>query len=320
MIQQQVMVAITAFYHFVPLSPEQIDAVMAQLTSLGPDLAVRGLVLVAPEGINGTVCMPPDNMPKWKAAVKEIVFGRDVIFKDATADDYVFPRYKVDLRTEIVTADMPGVFPTTTRNNHLTPREWHETILNDPNVVVIDTRNDYEVKIGKFKGAVDPNLDVFTEWPKYVEENPLDKDTKVLMYCTGGIRCEKAIFAMQERGYSNVWQLEGGILKYFEEFPDGGAFEGECFVFDDRIAVTPDLKPTQRWGRCPHCGDPAAVPTECPYCGENAVICDACEVLIANGESHRRACSRNCATHVKRGTTPRIKRKPAEQVTDTTAC
>jgi len=318
MIQQQVMVAITAFYHFVPLTAEQIDAVVTRLNELGPELAVRGLVLVAPEGINGTVCMPPDNMSAWKAAVREIVFERDVIFKDATANDYVFPRYKVDIRTEIVTADMPGVFPTTTRNNHLTPQEWHETIVNDPNVVVIDTRNDYEVKIGKFKGAVDPNLDVFTEWPQYVEDNPLDKDTKVLMYCTGGIRCEKAIFAMQERGYSNVWQLEGGILKYFEEFPDGGVFEGECFVFDDRIAVTPDLKPTERWGRCPHCGDPADIPTECPYCGEHAVICDTCEALIANGETHRRACSRNCATHVKRGTTPRKRRTDSTPAVDST--
>ena len=150
MIQQRVMVAITAFYHFVPLTSEQIDAVIAQLNELGPELAVRGLVLVAPEGINGTVCMPPDNMDAWKAAIGEIVFGRDVIFKDATANDYVFPRYKVDIRTEIVTADMPGIFPTTTKNNHLTPQEWHETIVNDPNVVVIYSRNDYEVKIGKF--------------------------------------------------------------------------------------------------------------------------------------------------------------------------
>ena len=125
MIQQRVMVAITAFYHFVPLTSEQVDAVITQLNILGPELAVRGLVLVAPEGINGTVCMPPDNMDAWKAAIGEIVFGRDVIFKDATANDYVFPRYKVDGRTEIVTADMPGVFPTTSRNNHLTAQEWH---------------------------------------------------------------------------------------------------------------------------------------------------------------------------------------------------
>ena len=178
MIQQRVMVAITAFYHFVPLTSEQIDAVITQLNILGPELAVRGLVLVAPEGINGTVCMPPDNMDAWKAAIGEIVFGRDVIFKDATANDYVFPRYKVDGRTEIVTADMPGVFPTTSRNNHLTAQEWHETILSEPNVVVIDTRNDYEVKIGKFKGAVDPNLEIFTEWPQYVEDNPLDRTPK----------------------------------------------------------------------------------------------------------------------------------------------
>ncbi|MFZ4783535.1 MAG: rhodanese-like domain-containing protein, partial [Armatimonadaceae bacterium] len=154
------------------------------------------------------------------------------------------------------------------------------------------------------------------EWPQYVEDNPLDKDTKVLMYCTGGIRCEKAIFAMQERGYSNVWQLEGGILKYFEEFPDGGVFEGECFVFDDRIAVTPDLKPTERWGRCPHCGDPASIPTECPYCFEHAVICDSCQALITAGETHRKACSRNCATHVKRGTTPRRKPKAVTPTVD----
>jgi UPF0176 protein len=313
------MVAITAFYQFVPLTAAQVDAVITQLNILGPELAVRGLVLVAPEGINGTVCMPPENMDVWKAVIRGIVFGRDVIFKDATANDYVFPRYKVDGRTEIVTADMPGVFPTTSRNNHLTAQEWHETILSDPKVVVIDTRNDYEVKIGKFQGAVDPNLEIFTEWPQYVEDNPLDKDTKVLMYCTGGIRCEKAIFAMQERGYSNVWQLEGGILKYFEEFPSGGVFEGECFVFDDRIAVTPDLKPTERWGRCPHCGDPASIPTECPYCFEHAVICDTCQALITAGETHRKACSRNCATHVKRGTTPRRRPKAIKSAADNTS-
>ena len=301
------MVSITAFYHFVPLTEEQVSSILASLNALGPALEVRGLVLLATEGINGTVCMPPENMLTWKAAIRNAVMGRDVIFKDATALQHVFPRFKIDVRPEIVTADMPGIFPTEPTNNHLTAQEWHETILNDPAVVVIDTRNDYEVKIGKFRGAVNPDMNVFTEWPEYVETTGLAKDAKVLMYCTGGIRCEKAIFAMQDRGYTNVWQLEGGILKYFEAFPDGGIYDGECFVFDDRIAVTSELKPTTQYGRCPHCGDPATVPTECPYCFTAALICDDCKSLTEQGDRQRLACSRNCATHVTRGTTPRIR-------------
>jgi predicted sulfurtransferase len=183
--------------------------------------------------------------------------------------------------------------------------------------VLYDTRNDYEVKLGTFKGAVVAGIDSFRDFPAAVAKLPAEmKKAEIVSFCTGGIRCEKAAPFMEREGFEHVWQLEGGILKYFEEFPDGGVFEGECFVFDDRIAVTPDLKPTERWGRCPHCGDPASIPTECPYCFENAVICDTCQALITAGETHRKACSRNCATHVKRGTTPRRKPKAVTPTVD----
>jgi UPF0176 protein len=194
----------------------------------------------------------------------------------------------------------------------VSPAEWDRLLRTDPNVVLVDTRNDYEVAIGRFRGAVDPGLETFHGWDDWVENHPVPPGAKVLIYCTGGIRCEKAILSLQERGVDDVWQLDGGILRYLEEFPDGGMFDGECFVFDERVAVDNHLAPTVRWVKCPHCGDPAeagSVAGACPYCGVDAVVCDGCRALARTGESaDRGACSRNCAYHVRRGTTPRWKK------------
>jgi UPF0176 protein len=171
--------------------------------------------------------------------------------------------------------------------------------MQDPEVVVLDTRNDYEVDIGKFKNARDFRTKEFQEFPESLKQSDIHPDQKVLIYCTGGIRCEKAILAMEEQGYKNVYQLDGGILNYLKEYPDG-AFDGECFVFDYRVAVDSRLEPSQQYTLCPHCGQPAGGPViQCEQCGRDEVICSSC---TASGEA---TCSKNCSHHRKIGSKSR---------------
>lgn len=306
------MVAVVAFYHFAPLGPEAVDALVLRFEETFAATNAKGLVLVAPEGFNGTVSVAPEFLETWKSLVSSLAAPCAVDFKVSEAPRHVFARAKVDRRREIVAAGRPGVFPAASENHHLDPAEWDRILRTETDVVVVDTRNDYEVRIGKFRGAVDPGLESFSAWDDWVAAHPMGPDTKVLMYCTGGIRCEKAILSLQERGVDNVWQLRGGILGYLARFPEGGLFDGECFVFDERVAVDHRLAPTDRWCKCPHCGDPAersAVGT-CPYCAGPATVCDACRAA-ATDAPERSACSRNCAHHVRLGSAPRTGRTPS---------
>lgn len=290
----------TTFYLFVALSAERIDTLKMELETLGERLALQGLVLLAPEGINATVSGSESNLTAFKVHLTErIPELAPLTFKDSWAETAPFRRFKIDLRSEIVAADMPGIYPQSPQNHHLSPEEWHAVLESEPDVLVLDTRNDYETRIGKFKNALDPNLKTFGEFPQFVDESGIPKTQKVLMYCTGGIRCEKAILTMQERGYENVYQLQGGILKYFETFPDGGAYEGECFLFDHRVAVDSHLRPSQKYSLCPHCGDPADQSITCVYCGGSASVCERCQAL---DDGRAQACTKNCAYHVQRGT------------------
>lgn len=155
---------------------------------------------------------------------------------------------------------------------------------------MIDTRNWYETKIGTFKGAVNPKIDVFTEFPKFISEQAIKKDEKLLIFCTGGIRCEKGILQLQEAGFNDVYQLDGGILNYLKEYPND-QFEGECFVFDHRVAVDQELKPTKTYDLCPHCGQPAATTIDCKRCDTKQAVCDDCQTL----EWKKETCSKHCA-------------------------
>ncbi len=288
--------AISAFYKFVAISPERVEAIKDKLTPLGEELGVQGLILLATEGINATVCAMPGSLAAFKAALLEIPEFAGLKFKDSFALKSVFRRLTVQIRDEIVTAELPGIFPQSDQHRHLPPKEWHALLENDSNVMVLDTRNDYETRIGKFRGAVDPNITKFSEFAHYIDGNPLPKDKTILIYCTGGIRCEKAILTLEEKGYENVYQLDGGILNYFAEFPDGGAFDGECFLFDHRVAVDSKLQPSQKYGLCPHCGDPATENFDCAYCKRKGQVCLKCYGRAEVG----RACTKNCAYHVKR--------------------
>jgi len=208
---------------------------------------IKGTILLAREGINGTIAgLPADIHAVLHFLRTDAVFkGKfaNLEHKESYADEHPFYRMKVKLKKEIVTMGVPSVNPNNTVGTYVKPEDWN-ALISDPAVILLDTRNDYEVHIGTFKNAADPKTATFREFPKYVAEN-LDKTKhkKVAMFCTGGIRCEKASSYMLEQGFDEVYHLQGGILKYLETVPESQSlWQGECFVFDQRVAVKHGLE------------------------------------------------------------------------------
>jgi UPF0176 protein len=250
---------------------------------------MRGLILLGVEGINATISGPEEVLTEFKATIENL-FEAKIHFKNSLSDKEPFRTFKLRLRKEIVTLGRPDLIPDGDRR-HLSPKEWHDVLSNE-DVVVIDTRNTYETEIGKFKNAVDLRIEEFSEFPKTIKNLGLKKDQKVLMYCTGGIRCEKAILEMNEQGYENIFQLRGGILEYLKEFPNQH-YDGECFVFDYRVAVDQNLKPSKRYNLCPHCGQPANQKIDCIRCETKVIVCKTC----LDQSQEFATCSKNCAHH-----------------------
>jgi UPF0176 protein len=282
------LVAITTFYRFQPLPQDRVHELKTNLEEMAKEHGVRGLCLLGKEGLNATLSGPAEGILALKELVRRELAG-DLVFKDSFAAKHPFLVFKVKIKGEIVSLGKPALVPEKPVNHHLTPAEWHAALL-DPETVILDTRNDYEVDLGKFRGAVDFRLQEFNEFPERVKHSGIGKDKRVLMYCTGGIRCEKAILEMHEQGYSNVAQLEGGILNYLKEFPNQN-YEGDCFVFDYRVAVDQDLKPAGKYSLCPHCGQPATAPLTCSQCGREEAVCSRCKSRAIT------TCSKNCAHH-----------------------
>lgn len=281
--------SITSCYAFVPLDASLLESLRSELIAFGVERKMEGLTLIATEGINATVCGSAQAIVDWKNYLREM-FG-EIVFKDSIAEETVFRRWSVKIKPEIVALKNPGVRPAG-KHKHLTPEEWEETI-NTEDVVIVDARNSYEADIGKFKGAIDPGTGAFHQFPAFAKNAKLPKDKKILMYCTGGIRCEKAIIAMENEGYENVYQLEGGILGYLEKFPHAH-FEGECFVFDHRVAVDQNLQPSRTYGLCPHCGHAGSVVITCT-CGTSGHVCESCA-----RDAAKRTCSKRCCNEVKK--------------------
>lgn len=229
-------ITVCALYKFVRLNDFQ--QIKSPLLETMVSNEVKGTLLLANEGINGTIAGSQqgiDNVLAYLA--KDPRFGV-VSHKFSYADSNPFQRTKVKLKKEIVTMGVEGIDPTLTVGTYVKPKDWN-ALISDPEVLLIDTRNDYEVEIGTFENAVNPNTETFREFPDYVE-NHLDKTKhkKVAMFCTGGIRCEKSTAYLKSQGFEDVYHLEGGVLKYLEEVeqPDS-MWQGDCFVFDGRVAV-----------------------------------------------------------------------------------
>jgi len=234
-----------AFYKFVELNDyaERREPLLGLCNELG----IRGLILLASEGINSTVAGEPDAVRRLLDYLRADPLFADLQHKESWAHKPPFRRMKVKLKKEIVTLGVPGISPTKTVGKYVKPQDWN-ALISDPNVLVIDTRNDYEVDLGTFKGAINPNIDTFSALPEWLNNSSLlnetaKKTTKVAMFCTGGIRCEKSTALLKEKGFEEVYHLEGGILKYLELIPqEQSLWEGACFVFDERVSVEHGLK------------------------------------------------------------------------------
>ena len=246
---------VAAMYKFASLPDyEMLQPVIQELCDQAGAL---GTILLAEEGINGTICAPEDGMTKIMQWIMDEPRFDSISMKFSHSPDQAFLRMKVRLKREIVTMGCPEIKPAEKTGTYVEPADW-DALVADPDVVVIDTRNTYETAIGMFEGAVDPETTNFRDFPAWAEAlaNSEDRPKKVAMYCTGGIRCEKASALMMDYGFDDVYHLKGGILKYLEDIPaQNSSWNGECFVFDGRVAFDHDLQPGS-YGMCHACRMP----------------------------------------------------------------
>ncbi|GGP19028.1 oxygen-dependent tRNA uridine(34) hydroxylase TrhO [Silvimonas iriomotensis] len=250
-------IVVAALYKFVTLT--DYEALREPLRLCMEELGVKGTLLLAEEGINGTVSGTREAIDGLLAWLKQDPRMVDVDHKESYCDEQPFYRTKVKLKKEIVTLGVPGVDPNKQVGTYVEPQDWN-AIIADPEVLVIDTRNDYEVAVGTFERAMDPATKSFGEFPDYVKANfDPAKHKKVAMFCTGGIRCEKASSYMLGEGFEEVYHLKGGILKYLETVPEEESlWKGECFVFDNRVTVRHDLSEGD-YELCHACREPVSV-------------------------------------------------------------
>ncbi|MBB4003134.1 rhodanese-related sulfurtransferase [Aurantimonas endophytica] len=265
---------VATFYRFVPL--EDLPALQEALHAACLEHGLRGTILIAPEGINGTLAGSATGIETMLGDLDERCGIRSGEVKLSEATEWPFARLKVRIRPEIITMRAPEADPAALAGTYVEPGDWN-ALLADPEVLLLDTRNRYETKVGTFAGAVDPGLDNFTDFKAFVESE-LDpaRHTKVAMFCTGGIRCEKASAFMRARGFPEVFHLKGGILQYLEDVPEADSrWRGECYVFDGRVAVGHGLSPTG-WTACFGCGNPLSPEDLRAPEYEPGVSCPAC--------------------------------------------
>ncbi len=270
-------IVITALYKFVEL--EDYQSLKQPLLELCDGNGMKGTLLLALEGINGTVAGSAKATQALLDYFSKDKRLADIAYKQSYADEIPFYRMKVRLKSEIVTIGLPDVDPRKKVGEYVKPKDWNELISN-PEVFLIDTRNDYEFEVGTFAGAINPNTNNFRQFPEYIRDNyDPDKHKKIAMFCTGGIRCEKASSYLLDKGFENVYHLEGGILKYLEEVDKQDTlWQGECFVFDQRVTVDHDLKPGG-FDQCHGCRRPISEQDKqsdkylkgvsCPKCYDN---------------------------------------------------
>lgn len=265
---------VSAVYKFVKLPDCAAlrEPLLAQCDALG----ITGTLLLAEEGINGTIAGTRSGIDRILAYLRGDPRLADLEHKESAADQPPFYRMKVKLKKEIVTMGVPGIDPTELVGHYVRPEDWN-ALISDPDVLLVDTRNDYEVDVGTFKGAVDPRITTFREFPDYVKThfNP-KKQPRVAMFCTGGIRCEKASAYMLQQGFPEVYHLQGGILKYLENVPaEESLWQGECFVFDQRVAVGQGLAPGH-YELCYGCSRPITAEEKASPKYQAGVSCPHC--------------------------------------------
>ena len=283
--QSQRQVVVCALYHFVSLDDYQ--ALREPLLLQMQESQVKGTVLLASEGINGTIAGTRQGVDSLLAWLKKDPRLKDLDYKESFDDQIPFYRAKVKLKKEIVTMGVEGIDPKRKVGTHIKPANWN-ALLSDPDITLIDTRNQYEVEIGTFENAINPGTKSFREFPEYVKTH-LDpnKHKKIAMFCTGGIRCEKSTAYLKENGFQEVYHLEGGILKYLEEIPEEDSlWKGECFVFDNRVAVTQNLE-KGGYDQCHACRLPITEDDKQSDHYEKGVSCPRCYDNKSLDQKHR---------------------------------
>jgi UPF0176 protein len=256
---------VVAFYKFVAL--DDCDTFAPLLKQAMLDRDVMGTILLAEEGINGTISGSPESIAEILDIIRTHDGLDDLPFKTSHAPTHVFNRAKVKVKPSLISlgADIDSTIdPNKEVGEYVQPSDWND-LINDPEVVLIDTRNDYEYYAGTFEGAVDPKITRFRDLPDFVNNNFDPKvHKKVAMFCTGGIRCEKSTAWMLQQGFENVYHLKGGILKYLEEVPqEESKWKGDCYVFDERVGVNHDLAPSEEAKFCPGCGHALTTKLRC---------------------------------------------------------
>ena len=274
-----------ALYKFVSL-PDFAE-LQAPLQKVMADNNVFGTLLLATEGINGTIAGLPTDVQAVLEWLKQQPLLSGIDQKNSYHSDIPFYRTKVKLKKEIVTMGVEGIDPRQVVGTYVKPSDWN-ALISDPEVVVVDTRNDYEVEIGTFKNAIDPQTKTFRDFPAWAGQNlNKGKHKKVAMFCTGGIRCEKSTAYMKEQGFDEVYHLEGGILKYLEEVPkDQTLWQGECFVFDNRVAVDHELK-RGSYDQCHACRMPITDQEKSSEYYKQGLSCHHCHDVVAEDRKQR---------------------------------
>lgn len=281
------------YYKYVPI--EEPEHFVQQHLHFCKEIGLKGRIIVAREGINGTVSGTVAQTDTYMKAMHADERFKDMVFKIDEAEGHAFKKIKVKLKRELVNFQLEkDVDPNKLSGKRLSPKAFYEHLQRD-DVIVIDGRNDYEYDIGHFRGAIRPEVRTFREFPKWVRNNLSQyKDKKVIMYCTGGIRCEKLSGFFLQEGFKDVAQLDGGIVTYGKD-PEvqGELFDGKCYVFDERIAVRINQKEDKIVGKCYHCGRPEDRYVNCanPECHLQHICCMTCEVM------HKRSCSDACRKH-----------------------
>ena len=280
-------VVVAALYKFAPL--DHCAEMRTPLAQTCVEQQVKGTILLAREGINGTIAGSRSGIDAVLAWLRADPLLSNLEHKESFHAHQPFYRTKVRLKSEIVTLGIPGIDPNVRVGQYVAPKDWN-TLIQDPEVIVVDTRNHYECEVGTFLGAIDPETRSFREFPDYVDRN-LDpaRHRKVAMYCTGGIRCEKATALMLARGFEEVFHLQGGILKYLEEVPaQESLWQGECFVFDERVTVGHGLVPGD-YELCRGCRMPVSPEDRQSPDFRPGVCCPQCAARLTEEKAARRA-------------------------------
>ena len=264
-----------AGYKFEPL--DDLDVLVPKFQNKCDSLDLRGSVYLSPNGVNFSLAGSEEAIKQYLVFMEEDGRFLDIPIKKTYSETQPFRRMKVRLKKEIISLGRDDINPRELTGEYISPQELYAMYENNEDVIVLDTRNEYETRVGLFENAIDLQLDTFRDFPQAIEELPEEyKEKQIVMYCTGGIRCEKASAVMLKSGFSNVKQLEGGVLDYFKE-TGGKYWNGDCFVFDERVALDTDLKETE-YIYCFICREPLSAEEKasedfkineyCPYCIE----------------------------------------------------